>query len=326
VRAGKKLALVGVGREPIATSTAATGDAAALEETRFDEISTPAITHRFDLLEADPSQPWMPKEGTRDDACDPYDCLASSVATIDPQSGEVKAGSGNFPKTYAIAELSVAAKSATYPLVFQPRASYRPKPPPPSIPAVVPPPASPPVPANPTSPSVSAPAAPTIPVLAAQAPPPPPAPPAPPTFASQAPIDLSITPTALDVAPPTAVSQPPTPPVNPAPPSGARREARQRQAAAQKSGADSEGAEETQDAGGDLAQGPPTDANAASRHDVTAIAHRQQPSAWTRDLLLAGGLGAAALILALGLGTARPKPRRRDPEVPAPAWARNRRR
>jgi hypothetical protein len=61
-----------------------------------------------------------------------------------------------------------------------------------------------------------------------------------------------------------------------------------------------------------------------TRHNFTAVAHREQPSAWVRDALLGGGLGIAALILALGLNTARPTPRRREPELPAPAWARDR--
>ncbi|MGH2956203.1 MAG: hypothetical protein ACRDL6_04325, partial [Solirubrobacterales bacterium] len=181
----------------------------------------------------------------------------------------------------------------------------------------------------------------------AQAPAPPPAPPAPPTFASQAPLDLNVSPSGIDVSPPTTVIQPPTPPVNPAPPSGARREARQRQAAAQKSGADSgEEGSETQEAGGDLADSPraPEGAqatrrdpslarNPATRRDQTRpygslspLESGEQPSAWARNALIGGGLGLAALILALGVRTARPTPRRREPELPAPAWARSPRR
>jgi hypothetical protein len=339
LRAGRKLTLRGRGREPLGAPLGQIGSG------RFDEISTAAITHRFELLEADPSQPWLPKRdaGSSDDAteirssasqrlgeqdpCGPYLCLDPKVATMDDQSGQVRAGNGNYPRTYAVAQLSAGERSATYPLVFEPRASFGPTPPPPPAPVAVPPPPPPPAPANPTSPSVNLPAAPVLPVLTTQALAPPPVPPSPPTFASQAPLDLNLAPSALDVSPPTAVTQPPTPPVNPAPPSGARREARQRQAAAQKSGADSsEGAEETQDAGGDMAQSPPTDANAASRHDFTALTSREQPSAWARDALLGAGLGIAALLLALGVNTARPTPRRREPELPAPAWARDRRR
>jgi hypothetical protein len=188
----------------------------------------------------------------------------------------------------------------------------------------VPPLNTPPVPVQPTTPSVNLPAAPILPVLAAQAPAPPPVPPAPPAVASQNPIDLNLAPTSLDATPPTAVSQPPTPPVNPAPPSGARKEARQRQAAAQKSGADSDASEQADDATGDLTDNPNATGTAMTRHDFTALADRGQPSAWARDALIGGGLGIAALILALGLNTARPTRRRREPELPAPAWARNR--
>ncbi|MGH2956881.1 MAG: hypothetical protein ACRDL6_07810, partial [Solirubrobacterales bacterium] len=182
----------------------------------------------------------------------------------------------------------------------------------------------------------------------AQAPAPPPAPPAPPTFASQAPLDLNVSPSGIDVSPPTTVIQPPTPPVNPAPPSGARREARQRQAAAQKSGADSaEEGSEVREGGGDLAQSSDTvpgssemsrnasgagAQNPATRRvagrpeaSITPLPARHQPSAWARNALIGGGLGLAALILALGVRTARPTPRRREPELPAPAWARYRR-
>ena len=38
----------------------------------------------------------------------------------------------------------------------------------------------------------------------------------------------------------------------------------------------------------------------------SAADHRQQPSAWSRDLLYGGGLGMAALVLALGWGLMRP--------------------
>jgi hypothetical protein len=128
------------------------------------------------------------------------------------------------------------------------------------------------------------------------------------------------------------VIPPSPPPVNPAPPSGsaARKEAKQRQAATAKS--EEGGAAETdaQRAGGDLAQAPPTARDAAfSRterpHAFTAISHREQPSAWARDVLYAGGLGIAALVLALGFSIVRPTPRRRSPHVPAPAWSRYRR-
>jgi hypothetical protein len=343
VRAGKKLELRGIGREPIGVSSGSGGPMV----TRFDEISSPAITHRYELLEADPDRPWLPKQdqGSSDDAtevrsaasarlgeadpCGPYLCLDPKVGTVDEQTGQVRAGNGQYPRTFAVAQLSVGEMSATYPLVFEPRSSFKAPAPPPPVPVAVPAPPPPPAAASPTSPSVNLPAAPVLPVLTAQALAAPPVPPSPPTFASQAPLDLNLSPAALDVSPPTAVSQPPTPPVNPAPPSGARREARQRQAAAQKSGADSdqEGSE-AQEGGGDLAQSSDTvpGSSGMSRHEFTVAAHRDQPSAWVRDGLLGGGLGIAALILALGVNKARPTPRRREPELPAPAWARNRRR
>jgi hypothetical protein len=323
VRAGKRLALRGIGREPL--GVASTGGGPVV--TRYDEISSPAITHRYDLLVADPDRPWLAKEGTVADDCDPYDCLPSNIGTVDRQSGQVRAGNGQYPRTFAVAQLSVGEHSATYPLVFEPRASFRAPALPPPAPVAVPPPPPPPAPANPTTPQVNLPAAPVIPVLTAQALAPPPVPPTPPTFASQAPLDLNLSPAALDVTPPTAVSQPPTPPVNPAPPSGARREARQRQAAAQKSGADSDQeSSEAQELGGDTAEAPHGPGHAATRNDFTALAHHEQPSAWARDALIGGGLGIAALLLAIGVNTARPTPRRREPEEPAAAYARTRRR
>jgi hypothetical protein len=329
LRAGRKLPLEGFGREP------AGGDIPL----RYDEITTPAITHRYDLLAADPAKPWLPLEaadnGVRTaassrvgeaDPCGPYLCLEEKIGRIDDQTGQVKAGKGNYPRTFAIAALSVGEMSASYPLVFEPRASFRPPSPTPvRPPALPPPPSAPTQPPQPGPPAVEALVPPVLPNLIAAQPPAPPVPPTPPPAESQTPLDLNLAPTSLEVNPPTAVSQPPTPPVNPAPPSGARREARQRQAAAQKSGADAD--ESTGDEGtGDLAKAPDSHDAAMTRHEFTAVAERRQPSAWTRDALLGGGIGLAALILALGLRTARPTPRRRQPEQPAPAWARSRRR
>jgi hypothetical protein len=139
------------------------------------------------------------------------------------------------------------------------------------------------------------------------------------------------------VATPTAVIQPPTPPVNPAPPGGARREARQRQAAAQKSGADNE---EGSQEGGDLANKPPSadgtasmtrlEARRADRRraepSFTPLAHADQPSAWATGALYTGGITLMSLALALTWTRGRPTPRRRSPDVPAPAWSPARRR
>jgi hypothetical protein len=251
----------------------------------------------------------------------------------------VSAGNGAYPRTYAVAQLSVGGQAATYPLVFEPRASFSPPIPPPPRPATpVPPPPPPAQPPQPNQPAVDPIVPPAVPIATAATPPPPPAPPTPPTFASKAPLDPNIAPSSLDVTPPTAVTQPPTPPVNPAPPSGARREARQRQAAAQKSGADNAEEGESSD-GVDPSDAQnrvnPVDSEhqAATRiepgretHPFTALPQADQPSAWSRGLLYGGGLTLAALVLAFGLRTARPTPRRREPELPAPAYARQWRR
>jgi hypothetical protein len=169
---------------------------------------------------------------------------------------------------------------------------------------------------------------PAIPQLTAATPPElqPPAPPAPPPPSQQpAPLDLSVAPPGVSISTPTALIQPPTPPVNPAPPGGARREARQRQAAAQKGGADSEESSETQNLGGDQANKP----NGARGAEMTRLDHsftRYAPSAesspWGTGLLYGGGMTLLALAMAFGWTHGRPTPKRREPELPAPAWAR----
>src|SRR5207248_9810388 len=127
------------------------------------------------------------------------------------------------------------------------------------------------------------------------APPAPPAPPPPPGSQQAIPLNLSVTPVGIAVPPTPGVTAQPTPPVQPAPPSGARREAKQRQAATAKS---EEGAsDKAKDAAGDLAGGPPaTDAAHMTRRDpsrpapsITPASVRHQPSAWSRDLLYGGG-------------------------------------
>ncbi|MGH2956870.1 MAG: hypothetical protein ACRDL6_07755, partial [Solirubrobacterales bacterium] len=146
IRPRKRLSLLGVGREPIAREGYASGGFIV----RYDEISNAAITHRYDLLAADPDRPWLPK---RDDGSEPevpnaaslrvgeadpcgrYVCLDPKVGTIDEQSGQVRAGRGDYPRTYAVASLSVDDQSATYPLVFEPRASYQAPPARPAPPA-----------------------------------------------------------------------------------------------------------------------------------------------------------------------------------------------
>ena len=167
---------------------------------------------------------------------------------------------------------------------------------------------------------------PGAPAITPAAPPPPPPPPA---ATHATPLEPVVSPVGLVVPPPSGVTPPPTPPVNPAPPGGARREARQRQAATAKS---EEGAADAQKEGVDLAQAPPGPNQTAFRRrdrvraepgSFTALPrgrHRDDP--WTG---LEWGAGAilAALALALGYTMIRPLPGagRRDP-MPAPAWAR----
>jgi hypothetical protein len=201
---------------------------------------------------------------------------------------------------------------------------------------------------------------PIAPLTASELPEPqPPAPPAPPPPNEQlSPLSLTLAPPGIAIATPTAVIQPPTPPVNPAPPGGARREARQRQAAAQKSGADNEESSEAQHLGGDMADGRPESDAAFTRHDhaFTGRAaaqtrsgsnyasyssgnrptrarepsftplNRESPSAGAQGVLYAGGVTLLAAVLAAGFTTLRPGPRRQSPNLPAPAWSQARRR
>jgi hypothetical protein len=380
----RRLRLRGFGREPVAHPPANTFFDVTPQVERYDPIDSAAITHRYDLVLADPEEPWLAceaaevgcqelqaglsraggAEGASESSaelaaqstseanpCDPYLCLPERIATIDRTTGEVRAGDGRYPETFAVAMLSVGEKVATYPLLLERSPSFvvrsairTPAAPKTSNPSTPRPPGQPPIPEPPTIPEIKVPAIPAppaIPPLTAAAPPEPqpPAPPAPPPPTQQpAALDLTVAPPGVSISTPTALIQPPTPPVNPAPPGGARREARQRQAAAQKGGADSE-ASETQENGGDMAQGPPSSNSAASTRldatrgtrakpapSFTALAAQDQPSAWTQGALYGGGLTLGALILAFSWATLRPTPRRRGPEVPAPAWARQARR
>ena len=363
LRAGQRVQLRGEGREPVGMDQPA----------RYDAIESPAITHRYDLLEADPDRPWMPRlaEGAEASAptaqasvsdagnnpCAPYVCLDPEVGSVDDQTGEVEAGDGQYPRTFAVAMLSVGEKAATYPLVFEPRPSFRiapsaPAPPPPAPASPPPPPPSSPTPPVTPTPTLNAAPIPPPPVLvppivAASPGPPPPAPPAPPppppAQGPGAPAELFAGAEGIAITPQTTVPPPPPPPVNPAPPGGARKEAKQRQAAVQKGeeGAGSgEGSSEAQEQAGDLAQSPNETGTAMSRHEPNAASRRErtrpepsfstlsdsrQLSTWSRGALYAGGTALMALVLALGFSTLRPGPRRRPPEVPAPVWVRNRR-
>ena len=142
----------------------------------------------------------------------------------------------------------------------------------------------------------------------------------------------------LSVAPSVSLFPPSAPVINVAPPTPARPIEKARKVAVQSSGSDadkpSSGASQAQEMGGDGANAPPTARGAEmTRHDsgsatnnFTAIAHRDQASAWARDLQWGGGLTLMALVMAFGWITVRPTPRRRTPEVPAPAYSRQRRR
>jgi hypothetical protein len=139
------------------------------------------------------------------------------------------------------------------------------------------------------------------------------------------------------------VTAQPTPPVNPAPPGGARREARQRQAATAKS-EEGGGADNPAHGRADNAEAP----HSAPGSSMTRLdARRPEANAYTRrasasPVLAArmavhsGGSGptaaqtaALAFLSALAVGLAfaavRPTPRRRPPIVPAPGWQRPRR-
>jgi hypothetical protein len=333
LRPGQQVTLDGMGRE-----------VAGMDVPLFyDKIDSPAITHRFDLVLADQKKPWVPllAEDASDEQkaladpgrdCQPYICVAGSTGTIDEQSGAVTAGSGSQGRTFAIALLSVGEKSATWPLVFEPRPSFHGASEPPALP-------TPPNPVPPQSPPAPAPAPPfnpptlatppTLPPLPAQTPPAPPVPPAPPNSGA-AQLDLFASPPVLSVAPSISLFPPSPPVINVAPPTPARPVEKAKKVAVQSSGSDSD-AKSGASSGVDLADGPRQAEGAANmtRHDphaFTAIAHRDQASAWARDLQWGGGLTLMALVAAFGWLTVRPTPRRRTPEVPAPALSRQRRR
>ena len=360
LRPRQRLKLEGIGREPYGADTSI----------QIDEINSPAITHCYDLVYADPDKPWLPLQAedaseeqlagqgegchTREPAaetesssaaadsadedsageCHPYVCLPASIGTINDQTGDVRAGSGNQDRTFGLAVLSVGEKSATWPISFEPRPSFSPPRVPPPPPPQPPPP--PPVPANPPIGTVgnlslpTPPAFPNLPLGAELVPPAPPIPLPPPGAANVAPLNLFLSVPGINIAPQSTVIPPPAPPIQPAPPGGARKEARQRQAAAQKSGSDvGEESREIQSLGGDQAAGMPGAPGEMTRRDrvqpgqsFTPMTHRHQPSAWATGLQWGGGMTLAALVLYFGWITVRPTPRRRTPELPAPAFAR----
>jgi hypothetical protein len=289
--ARQHVTLKGYGREPVGMDV----------PVRYDDIDSPAITHRYDLVQANPQRPYLPRT---DCAGEPngYCALDPSIATVDSQTGEVTAGSGNHERVYAVAILSVGDKAASWPMVFEPRRSFRPQSAPAQLvvraqrlvpavnvlaagaaaaPASPPPPPPPPPPGNvtPNTPAVPGLPPPGSPAAAPPpAPPAPPPPPPPPGFSQGLPLSLSAPLSPISVQ--ATVIPPTPPPINPAPPSGgaARKEAKQRQAAVAKS---EEGAgEEGHSEGGDLAQGPvsaegasPMTRHDAAEHPFTRAAH-----------------------------------------------------
>ncbi|MDX6652292.1 MAG: hypothetical protein QOJ38_1073, partial [Solirubrobacterales bacterium] len=281
--------------------------------------------------------------------CDPYVCLDPAIGRLtDDQQGKIEAGDGNVKRTFAIAILSVNQKVATYPISFEPRPSFTPEaPPPPPPPNGPPPPPPPPPPPNGQLPQINLPTPPvppSVPLDAGLVPPPPPAVPPPPGSSTVTPLNLFLNGPGLNIAPQSTVVPPPAPPIQPAPPGGARKEARQKQAATQDSGAGTdESVSQEKSDGGDMAnapmapQGAPMtrhqpESNAATRRDrvapsqsFTPLVRHGQPSAWVQDLEWGGGMTLMALVLAFGWITVRPTPRRREPELPAPAHARIRR-
>jgi hypothetical protein len=371
LRPGQRLTLRGFGREPVGRARSSETAAYPLRQVqRFDRIDSAAITHRYDLVLADRGRPYLPLEDANGD----YVPVPARIATVDGVTGALRAGRGVGERTYAVALLSVGDKVATYPLAFEPRRSFtaqRPKialppipraarapaaaqpvrapEPPPPPPAQ--PPASPPTPlqtqvlqapqppAVPTLPSASAPAPPAPPSLATPPLPAAPAPPAPPPGSTPVPLGLSAKPATIALVP--GVNPPSPPPVNPAPPGGsaARKEAKQRQAAAAKS---EDAASESADAAGDFTEGGAKnsqDGLAATRRSperplpavrraadrpapsFTPLGRAEPASAWARGALYGGGLGLAALAFAAAWLTGRPTDRRRLRSHPAPARA-----
>ena len=327
---------------------------------RHMAISTPAITHRYDLVMADPKNPSRPALDENGE----YKSFSSDVATIDRQSGVITTKRpGPSERQWGLVLLSVGSQATTYTVAFDPRRSFVARPaakisraPFRAIvgnfqPQRLPPPPNTQPPPNPTVGNIETPTLPRLPGLpplnaAPVNPPAPPSPPPPPGSPAQVPLNLAIKPVGLNVPPPTSVVPPPAPPIQPAPPGGARREARQRQAATAKSeqGSGEGGAEQSGDSGGDGANSytraepngagarrhPGVQRNDATRRDseratpsFVTVGHEEPVSAWSRTLMYGGGITLMALMLALGWNTGRPRPGRRPPE-PAPAWARRR--
>ncbi|MDX6652796.1 MAG: hypothetical protein QOJ38_1577 [Solirubrobacterales bacterium] len=297
LRPGQKLDLQGVGREAVGMD----------QPIRYDELTTPAITHCWDLVLADPEKPWLPlkasdasdqqlaaanqpgrgcaarsfiaaQDGKGSNPCEPYVCASSEIGSIDDQTGSVSS-EGPKERTFALALVSAAGKVATYPLVFEPRPSFTPEAPPPPPPppgATPPPPATPPpgqVPPPNIPPPPTPPAVPPGPGLQATSPP---AVPLPPSGGAPT-LNLFTSPTSISVAPSLSLFPPAPPVINVAPPTPARPRQEAKKAAVQSSGSEADkGSHET---GVDTAEAPPSATgsamtrksdNAFSRHEPTA--------------------------------------------------------
>ncbi|MDX6651266.1 MAG: hypothetical protein QOJ38_47, partial [Solirubrobacterales bacterium] len=298
LRPGQKLDLAGVGREAVGMD----------QPIRYDELTTPAITHCWDLVLADPEKPWLAmKASDASDAqlaaanqpgrgcaarsfagaqyesakssnpCDPYVCAGSEIGSINDQTGSVNS-EGPKERTFALALVSAAGKVATYPLVFEPRPTFTPEPPPPPPPppgATPPPPATPPpgqVPPPNIPPPPTPPAVPPGPGLQATSPP---AVPLPPSGGAPT-LNLFTSPTSISVAPSLSLFPPAPPVINVAPPTPARPRQEAKKAAVQSSGSENDSPSDA-GLGGDLAQGPPEPKGSAmTRHDPNAATRRER--------------------------------------------------
>jgi hypothetical protein len=112
LRPGQRMTLKGFGREPVGMD----------QPIRYDEIDSAAITHRYDLVLADPQKPYLPLE----DADGDYVAVPAQVASVDRVTGAVRAGKGRGERTYAVGVLSVGDKAAAWPIAFEPRRSFTP--------------------------------------------------------------------------------------------------------------------------------------------------------------------------------------------------------
>ncbi len=349
LKPGRRLTLKGVGREPPAADT----------PPRYHRIDSPAITHRYDLLLADPDKPWLP---LRDDQGDYVPVTqrhpGCEVGCVDRQTGEVRAGEGADERVYAVALLSVGELSATYPLVFDPRSARK------ALAAVDGSPAAPGVApaagrpaANPSSPTTGAPTAPgspsatlelpTFPTFPPAAPPQPPQAPGPPTpaspnappphvagSASQAAQAASSALEAPRVAPvpPGAPHAKPSPKVTPGIEAAVPLQAAVAAIDDDPLDAAAATADPREDLLVDIAPAPSMPPGAATTRraherpemQMTALDSADQPSAWTRNAGYGGGLTLAAMVLAGGWLAVRS--RRRAAGAPAPAYNPHRRR